>query len=187
MTTTKEPVETPGWLAGLPASDNWTAATARSQPTRRSPIAHRQVGEKIKAVLRVSAVAQTLNDLLREMERKLGVRVERYGHESPGLRLIWDVTFDYESPWCCHYFVVRRLFADQELDLRGSHYLGPAWEPPPALLACTEEELEGLLSQESVEVRSAAGTRCCRYDVAAWEEQLRQALCEAYQHPLCRG
>lgn len=187
MTGIKETGETSDWLAGLPPSHDWTAATARAQPMPRSPTEYRQLGDIIKAVLRASPMAKTLDVLLRQMEHKLGLRVDRYEYESPGLRLVWDVTFDYESAWCCHYFVVRRFFAGQELDPRGSHYLGPAWEPAPSLLAYTEDELEALLAQETIEVRSAAGIRRCRYDVVTWEKQLRQALCAAYQHPLCRG
>lgn len=153
--------------------------TRRSQSRRR-----RQQGDKIKACLCQSPAVTVVPRLLREMQQAIGVRLNTYSLEEPGWRLIWEVTFDYEMPWTCRCFVVRRLFAGQELDPAGCHCLGPAWEAPETWLERTDEELAQLLSQEAIEVRSAAGVRRVPVGEAGWEVQLQEVLREAYQHPL---
>ncbi len=147
----------------------------------------RRQGERIKQRLAERSSAATLCALLAEMERTHGVRANVYSLENPAWRLVWRVTFDYESPQSYRYIIVRRLFAGQELDPSGIHCLGPAWEAPLTWLRYSEEELDRLLSQEELEVCSAAGTRRIRVGAPGWVDQLREALQEAYRHPFRRG
>lgn len=158
-------------------------STSRRELLRRLGAQRRQQGERIKQRLAKSPGGVTLCELLSEMEQTHGVWANLYSLENPAWRLVWQVTVDYEAPGSYRYIVVRRLFAGQALDPFGTHCLGPAWEAPLTWLQYTEEELERLLSQEEIEVRSAAGTRRIRVGAPGWVERLREALQEAYQAP----
>jgi hypothetical protein len=182
------------WLADLTVARNNVPLRKTSQPDpARVRMLHlqaqrrRRQGEKIKDWLSKSPASKVIPKLLGEMQRALGVHLSLYSLENPGWRLVWEVTFNYEAPWSCCYFIVRRLFAGHELDPRGSHCLGPAWEAPDTLLDYTDEELTQLLSREEIQVCSAAGTRRIRVRDPGWTAQLREALRDAYQHPFRRG
>jgi hypothetical protein len=148
---------------------------------------HRQ-GGRIKQLLCQSPVANVVPRLLCEMQQILGVRLDLYSLEEPGCRLVWKVTFGYETRSVYCYFILRRLFAGQELDPAGSYYLGPVWEAPDAWLDYTQEELVRLVNQEELRIHSAIGVRTVRVGDASWVVQLQDMLREAYQHPLvCQG
>ncbi|MBI3942366.1 MAG: hypothetical protein HY326_05080 [Chloroflexi bacterium] len=147
----------------------------------------RWLGEKIKTCLCQSAVAHEIPKLLDEMQQTLGVRVDANVHEPQGWRLVWRVTFDYEVPWVYSYFFVRRLFAGQELDPGGCHCLGPDWEAPEALLDYGDNDLAQLLSQEEIEIISAAGARTVQVETVLWVSEVRDALHEAFQYAFHRG
>lgn len=185
-------MESIDWLRGVPVSQDsmLPARIAQSDldraAMRRLHVRRRQQGEKIKSLLCQSPAAKIVSGLLHEMQQVLGVRLNEHSLEDPGLRLVWKVTFGYRTPWTCCHFIVRRLFAVRELDPADSHYLGPAWEAPEALLNYTDDELARLLAQEEIEVRSAAGVRRVWVGNAGWVAQLKDVLREAYQHPFRR-
>lgn len=175
------------WLSHLPPAKPRPPRPDIQQPAQETLDQRRRLAEEIKARLRESDVAEVLHTVLDQMERILSVEIAYYGYETAHWRLVWEVTFNYTAPWCCQYFTVHRLFGGKELDPHGSHYLGPAWEAPDALLSYSDEELDELLQDEQLEIRSAAGTRRIRCNTPGWETRLQKALCEAYQHPLRRN
>ncbi|RME44258.1 MAG: hypothetical protein D6791_13630 [Chloroflexi bacterium] len=178
------------WLLGLPTNQNsgFEKAVA-SDPQqvamlRRQALRRRRRGEMIKRLLRRSPAAQVIPRLLREMQQTLGVQLNTYDLEDPRHRIVWKVSFAHETPWACRYFLVRRLFAGEELALTGTHYLGPAWEAPDKWLPYTDEELARLVQQEQIVVHSAAGERKVAVADVDWVARLQEALREAYRHPL---
>jgi len=177
------------WLSDLQVSQETPVrGNAAQSPRDRSTALHtqrcRRQGEKIKSHLSQTPAAQVVPQLLNDMREALGVRLDLHSLEKPGCRLLWKVTFRYESPATYRYFIVKRLFAGQELDPQGhSHYLGPDWEAPEAWLEYTDEELLQLLSQEEIVVRSGAGKWVVSVENSDWQAQLQRALREAYRFP----
>lgn len=186
-------MESVDWLLDLTPIQDCTVIEKAAQPDpdrlaarRTQSLCRRQQGDKIKACLCRSPAATIVPRLLREMQQALNVQLNEYSREAPGWRLVWKVTFDYETPWTCRCFLVRRVFAGQELD-PGCHCLGPAWEASETWLDYTDEELGQLLSQEEIEVRSAAGVRRVSVGEAGWVVRLQEALRDAYRHPFWQG
>lgn len=174
------------WLNGVPPAVSLKPASPAD--VELSVEERRACGERVKACLCRSPGIEVLLNALEEMARRLGVRPLTYEyHENPCWRLDWIVRVPGPrgTPW--RYFEVRRLFGDRYLDIFESECLGPAWEAPADLCRLSDAELERLLSQETVEVRSRAGVRRIRVGDPGWEQQLQEALREAYLHPFTLG